>query len=242
MFTHDPANGLYYILRVYKGPITVKNGPTGQYEFKIFYPTDSISTRTISTTIPDTYMYVGEVIEINPPSSSVTGSNIGDPNNFQSWRSAGRKEAISDVELINNGSQTYWYTNGGSHLINVIGLKPNTYHDFMFEGIDATAKCTQIRTTTTNTTGLKTDDNGTLSFTFYNDLQIDWSTIQTEFAENQVRSGSTPSVVTFTLISADGNSAASGKIRIAAWLASPLSTEYHDILGGLGRFDGPIIF
>ena len=234
LFTHDPSGGIYYKLRIFKGKRNVSSGTYGNYEFKIFYPTDSISSRTISTNSPDTYVYVGEVVDINPRNISIGGSNINDPSNYQIWKSQGMNGSISDAQLINNSNQSYWYTNGGKHRISVIGLKPNTIHNFSFDGIEATSKCTQIRTTTDNTTGLKSDANGTLSFDFYNDLQVDWSTILTSFAEDQLRTGSTPANKTFNLSSNDGSSIASGVITVSPWLGYPqISLDYKDISYGI---------
>lgn len=229
LFTHDPAGGIYYKVRVYKGRNRDRT-PYGNYEYKIFYPTDSISSRTVTTNSPDTYVYEGEVVEINPRSISIGGSNINDPSNYQIWQSVGMRTGISDQQLINNANQSYWYTNGNKHRISIIGLKPNTIHEFTFDGVESTDKCTQIRTTTDNTTGLKSDANGTLSFDFYNDLQVDWATILTSFAEDQLRSGSTPGNKAFSVSSSDASSVASGTIFVTPWLGYPqISLDYNEI-------------
>jgi hypothetical protein len=236
LFTHDPADGIYYMVRVYKGRNRDRT-PYGNYEYKIFYPTDSISSRTITTNSPDTYVYVGEVVDINPRNISVGGSNIDDPRNYQVWTSVGIKGYTSDAQLINNSNQSYWYTTGSKHRISIIGLKPNTVHTFTFDGVLSTDKCTQIRTTTDNTSGLKSDANGTLSFDFYNDLQVDWETILTNFAQDQIRSGSTPGNKSFTVASSDGSSIASGVIGISPWLSFPqISIDYNEISRGLQIF------
>jgi len=230
LFTHDPANGIYYKIRIFKGRKNVSAGPFGNYEFKIYYPTDSISSRTISTSSPDTYVYAGEVVDIVPRNITIGGSNINDPSNYQIWLSQGEAPGISDAQLINNGNQSYWYTNGNRHRISVIGLKPNTVHTFMYDGIPSTDKCVQIRTTTDNVTGLKTDENGSLTFDFYNDLQVDWSTIQTSFAEDQLRSGSTPGNKSFEIESFDGSSLATGVITVTPWLAAPTKAVTVDVV------------
>lgn len=223
LFTHYPDSGIYYKVRVFKGRNRDRT-PYGNYEFKIFYPTDSISSRTITSNSPDTYVYVGEIVDIVPPNITIGGSNINDPSNFQIWQSLGMVGEISDSQLINNANQSYWYTNGSKHRIQIIGLKPNTIHTFSYDGVLSTDKCVQIRTTTDNTTGLKSDENGTLTFDFFNDLNVDWSTIVTEFAQDQLRSGSTPGNKTFNLTSYDGSSIAEGVITVSPWLGLPQIT------------------
>ncbi len=214
LFTHDPTGGIYYKVRVYKGPITTNNGVYGKYSFKIFYPTDSVSNRTTVISVnPDQYTYIGEVISITPNRIGIGGSNISDPNNQQIWTSI-----FGSQQLQNNLNSTYWWTSGYIHVINVVGLKPNTYHNFTFDGVDATSKCVQLRTTTTNTTGLLSDENGTIQFEFYNDYFIDWTTVTTEFADQRVRSGLTPGDKSLTISSADFSSYAYGVLNVAPWL------------------------
>ena len=219
LFTHDPTGGIYYKVRVYKGPITVNNGVYGKYSFKIFYPTDSVSNRTTVISVnPDQYTYIGEVISITPNRIRIGGSTISDPNNQQIWTSQSMNQSVGSQQLQNNLNPTYWWTSGYIHVINVVGLKPNTYHNFTFDGVDATSKCVQLRTTTTNTTGLLSDENGTIQFEFYNDYFVDWSAVTTTFSDQQLRSGLTPGDKSLTISSADFSSYADGVLNVAPWL------------------------
>jgi len=219
LFTHDSTGGIYYKVRVYKGPITVNNGVYGKYSFKIFYPTDSVSNRTTVISVnPDQYTYIGEVISITPNRIRIGGSTISDPNNQQIWTSQSMNQSVGSQQLQNNLNPTYWWTSGYIHVINVVGLKPNTYHNFTFDGVDATSKCVQLRTTTTNTTGLLSDENGTIQFEFYNDYFVDWSAVTTTFSDQQLRSGLTPGDKSLTISSADFSSYADGVLNVAPWL------------------------
>lgn len=238
LFTHDPAGGLYYKIRVFKGRTNVSAAASaqigyGKYEFKIFYPTDSVSSRTVVTNSPDGYTYVGEVVDIAPRNISIGGSNINDPNNYQTWISTGQSQSNPMGALVNNLNNNYWYTNGYRHRISVIGLKPNTFHTFSFDGKDATEKCAQIRSTTDNTSGLKSDANGTLTFDFYNDGFVDWTALNTFFAEDQFRTGSTPGNKVFTLQNADSSSTTQGTITVAPWLGIP---DIQIDVGEISRF------
>jgi hypothetical protein len=53
------------------------------------------------------------------------------------------------------------------------GLKPNTIHQFFYEGIDNTSLCLSDMPTEKNTTVLKTDATGTINFRFA--LSVDQS-------------------------------------------------------------------
>lgn len=46
------------------------------------------------------------------------------------------------------------------------GLKPNTTHKFYYEGVDSTALCKSYMPTEINSTVLKTDSSGGISFSF----------------------------------------------------------------------------
>lgn len=227
LFNHDPANGIYYRVRVYKGNLYgVKFGERGKYEYKIFYPADYEVEKSHDAKNPDQYKYFGEVVDIMPKDVTIGGSNIRDPNNQQIWISQGMQATTTNPQLQNNLNTNYWWTNGCVHRITVIGLKPNTYHDFYFDGLLATNKCEQIRTSTTNTSGLLSDEDGAITLNFYNDMFVNWSEVITEFAENQIRTGSTPSTKSFAVRSSDSSSSAVGVIGIAPWLDSP-KTSYE---------------
>ena len=221
IFSHDPTNGIYYRILVYKGNITTKNGERGKYEYKIFYPADYTIPRTNITRNPDQYTYTGEIVELSPRNITIGGSNINDPNNQQVFYSQEMESSISNSQLQNNLNSNYWWTNGYVHRVSIIGLKPNTYHDVYFDGTLCTNKCEQLRTTTANVTGLLTDEDGMITFNFYNDMFVDWSLVDTTFAQDQIRTGSSPSDKTLSIRSEDLSSEAAGVITIAPWLRQP---------------------
>jgi hypothetical protein len=82
----------------------------------------------------------------------------------------------------------------------------------MFDGTDRTAKCSQNRTSTTNTTGLLSDANGSLNFDFYYDAGINEATSDLE-QQNKLASAVAGTKV-FTVQSYDGNSRATGSIGL----------------------------
>ena len=58
-------------------------------------------------------------------------------------------------------------------VISITGLKPKTFHQFIFDNVDKTDKCVQKVTSGTNSgSGLLSDEYGTLTFDFYYDAGI----------------------------------------------------------------------
>jgi hypothetical protein len=165
------------------------------------------------------------MISITPKNITINGSNISDPNNQQIWTSQSMNQSIGSLQLQNNLNATYWWSSGYRHVIDVIGLKPNTYHNFTFDGLNATSKCVQLKTSTTNTSGLLSDENGTIQFEFYNDYFIDWSTVTTTFSEQQLKSGLTPGDKSLRISSADLSSYADGVLSVAPWIGPAVTTE-----------------
>ena len=105
--------------------------------------------------------------------------------------------------------------------ISITGLKPNTYHKFMFDGEDQTSKCAQSRTSTTNTSGLLTDTNGTLNFDFYFDAGINEATSDLE-QQNKLAAAKAGTKV-FVVQSYDGNSRTTGSIGMKYYTSIPLN-------------------
>jgi hypothetical protein len=109
----------------------------------------------------------------------------------------------------------------------VTGLKPNTYHQFLFNTEDQTAKCSQVRTSTTNTNGLLSDTNGVVTFDFYYDAGITEASSDLQ-QQNRLAAG-VAGIKTFVLQSYDGNSRASGSINMKyyapIWLTTDTSTS-----------------
>ena len=106
--------------------------------------------------------------------------------------------------------------------ISAVGLKPNTYHKFMFDGSDNTSKCVQNRSSTINTSGLLSDANGTLNFDFYYDAGLDEAALTDLEQQNKLIS-SIVGTKTFYIESNDGNSTASGSIGLKYYTNIPSS-------------------
>jgi hypothetical protein len=193
LWTHNPNDGIYYKIRVYKGQNHGASGKSGTYGYKLYYPSDSVATETRSVPNVADFDYTGIVNNVTPPEFIISLSTL----HIDIGYGVGELAYIADAQKF---------------AINVTGLKPNTYHRFMFGDEDRTAKCSQSRSSTTNTSGLLTDDNGTLSFDFYYDAGIDEATSDLE-QQNRLASA-TAGVKVFSIETYDNNSKATGSISL----------------------------
>lgn len=196
LWSHDPTNGQYYKLRVYKGQNHGASGYSGTYTYKMFYPTDSVTTQTITTTNPTQFEFRGIVNSVNPAEFSLSSTY----SYIDVW---GAQTGIPLSSFIAD-SQKF--------IISVTGLKPNTYHKFMFNSEDQTAKCSQVVTNTPNTSGLLSDANGVITFDFYFDAGINEATSDVQ-QQNRL-AAALAGVKTFVVQSYDGTSRASGTINM----------------------------
>jgi hypothetical protein len=192
-------------LRVYKGENHGAQGRGGTYGYKLFYPTDAVTTQTTTTTNPSRFTFNGTVSSITPPEFTLlmTSRDIA---------RGGTRTFIADSQLFQ---------------IAVTGLKPNTYHQFIFNTEDQTAKCSQVRTSTTNTNGLLSDANGVVTFDFYYDAGI--TEASSDLQQQNRLAAAVAGTKTFVLQSYDGNSRASGSLNLkyytSIWSTTDTSTS-----------------
>ena len=202
-WTHDPIAGQYVKIRIYKGrehngrPFGIgAGGKQGTYGYLMQYPTDTVVTNVIRVPNPNTFEYNGVTHNINPNSFTITNSINFD---WQDQQTAFGSNYIADSQKF---------------IISVSGLKPNTNHTFTFDGEDKTSKCSQVRTSTTNTTGLRSDENGVLTFDFYYDAGLDETAITDITVRNRIISN-IAGQKRFVIENTGGNSRAAGAITLA---------------------------
>lgn len=197
-WVHNPNNGIYYRVRVYKGKKSggrLQSSKGGTYGFKLYYPTDVVTTTKRDSPNVVTYDYIGIIKNINPPDFTITSTVPG--TGYNGW-TADNTGYISDAQKFE---------------ISIVGLKPNTLHRFVFDSNDNTTNCSQTRNNTTNTTGLLSDLNGTLNFDFYFDAGISEVALTDVEQLNRLATAIAGTKV-FTIESNDGNSSASGSIGL----------------------------
>jgi hypothetical protein len=213
-WTHNPSDGVYYKIRVYKGKkhggLFGGQGRAGTFGFKLYYPSDVVTTQTRIVSNPANFEYGGIVHQISPADFTIMLSN--QYAYLEYYAPVEISEYISDAQKFN---------------ISITGLKPNTYHKFMFDNEDKTVKCSQTRTSTTNTSGLLTDANGVLNFDFYYDAGIDEAT--SDLQQRNKLGAATAGTKIFSVESYDGNSRASSSIGLKYYTNIPF--DYNNVSG-----------
>jgi hypothetical protein len=201
LWTHNPNDGIYYKIRIYKGKKSggfLQSSKSGTFGYKLYYPSDVVTRQTRIVPNPANFEYSGVVHSVSPSEFMITLST----DYYRGGIEIG--QFISDAQRFT---------------IAVTGLKPNTYHKFVFDGEDQTAKCAQSRTSTTNTSGLLTDASGTLNFEFYYDAGIDEATSDLE-QQNKLAAAKA-GIKVFTIQSYDGNSKTTGSIGLKYYTSLP---------------------
>lgn len=214
-WTHDPSAGQWVKIRIYKGQkhggLFGGQGRQGTYGYLLKYPTDTVTTETRTVSNPNTFEYTGVVHSITPDTFTVTNSI----NPFS-------------YDFYGTGSGDIFYlADSQKFTISLSGLKPNTNHTFTFDGEDKTSKCSQVRTSTTNTTGLRSDENGIMSFDFYYDAGLDEAGTDAE-AVNRVISR-IAGQKRFSVQNTDGTSRGAGVITLAYYSNIPTTIDYLNI-------------
>ena len=201
LWTHNPNDGIYYKIRIYKGKKSggfLQSSKSGTFGYKLYYPSDVVTRQTRIVPNPANFEYSGVVHSVSPSEFMITLST----DYYRGGIEIG--QFISDAQRFT---------------IAVTGLKPNTYHKFVFDGEDQTAKCAQSRTSTTNTSGLLSDASGTLNFEFYYDAGIDEATSDLE-QQNKLAAAKA-GIKVFTIQSYDGNSKTTGSIGLKYYTSLP---------------------
>jgi hypothetical protein len=217
-WTHNPNDGVYYKIRVYKGKnrgggflgLSGRKGGAGTFGFKLYYPSDVVTTQTKIVSNPANFEYNGIVHQISPAEFTIMLSN--QYAYLEYYAPVEISEYISDAQKF---------------AISITGLKPNTFHKFMFDNEDKTTKCSQTRTSTTNTSGLLSDANGIMNFDFYYDAGIDEAT--SDLQQRNKLGAATAGTKIFSVESYDGNSKASSSIGLKYYTNIPF--DYNNVSG-----------
>lgn len=206
LWNHNPANGQYYTIRVFKGAhsggLFGGNSPKGFYVFRLYYPSDKVTVSTRTIPPRGKFEYQGSVYQVSPQTFTFTqstqsidlgylyGGSIDVPNGY-----------LADAQRFD---------------ITVTGLRPDTLHSFYFDEQDVTGKCTQVRNTPTTGTvpnGLVSDANGVLTLSFYYDAGIN-EAAESDFTKQNQLAAQLAGIKTFSLTNIDGSSFASGSIEL----------------------------
>lgn len=188
-WTHNPDNGLYYKIVVSKFGSTADPDAhlyRGRWAFALYYPTDADGEDDCEPSRPEHVTYNGQFVKITP--------------------NAFKNEAVNPRDRDRVAGK--YFTPAQTFKMRVVGLKPNTNHQFIFENEDVTAQCVQdgevIGTLTSSA-------KGQIEFKFFYDPNKAGQT--SDFARLNTMAASTAGSKTIHIVSADGSSGAEGTIK-----------------------------
>ena len=202
-FNHNPANGVYYVVRIGKHSWAAYGGSvTHRFQYTLCYPTDSGEVITPPAVLPTSFTYTGTVTDVTPPNFTISStlnvsSQYGTDNIYQ--LAAGGTPFISDSQVFR---------------ISCSGLKPNTIHSFVFDSVNSNSKCKIVYGRVGD--NLVSTASGVLIFDFYYDAGIAY--VYSDFASINKAVASIVGNKTFTVKNSDGSSIASGSILLQKYI------------------------
>ena len=220
-WTHNPDNGIYYKVRVYKGENHGGQGKGGTYGFKLFYPSDVV----VSTAVPvngfantvqtNVSNYLGTIAFY----SAAAGSGdyyiqaAGEGNFYAEAQTAELDFYNTSPAIPNVGPETSAVNLEQAFAITCTGLRPSTTHTFFFDGEDRNSRCRQEGGTLGS--GLQTDDNGEIRFVFYYQATVETVNTTTQgAAANEMRA----STKTINIRDTVGTSSVSSVITVTNYI------------------------
>ena len=253
LWRHEPQNGIYYTIRVYKGKNSggfAGGKANGFYQARLIYPADVITTYSATTRsaspdlqqlLADAGYYIdmpfngGYTIDMRDYGLTDTFTNSGTAAVTPSLFTLQAQSESVDDKVVNR-----WIADAQKFTITVSGLQPYTRHYFYFEGVDKTARCQQIIPADDianfnpgfePTAGeLYSSVSGKLTFEFFYDAGITEAT--TDFELQNQRAANVAGKKAFVVRTDGGGSSASGAIDIAYYGTATASQSGSPVNGG----------
>lgn len=209
LFTHDPSNGIYYRVRVYKGKNHGGQGKSGTFEYKMYYPADStVNNTTPVTGFTNTTKYAigydGFISLYDSTSLSLL---------YNSYFTQG----ITDYTSTSPTSTSYVAAEQQLEL-RAYGLKASTIHAVTLDGVDISSRIKQDGRLLGE--GIITDASGEVSFKLYYGSSITPTTDIERAAADVLQQGGVKSI---RIYSTDGSSSAINTIQIPVYAAEEAS-------------------
>lgn len=230
-FTHNPNNGQYYRLRVYKGNAHSTN-PVLRGNVQIYYKypidVDEVSSaESQSGTIFYNMFYDGV---------SVGGTNIR-PTSTGNYPLGYTPQEVTLSNPNQDPKSTNYIITDQAIPIALAGLRPNTIHFVTIDGVDVTSRAKQFGNLLG--AGLKSDSGGNLSLTLYLDTgTADTSALQ-KAALASFKTAGTKSLI---VSSSDGMSKVSSFLQIPGYVKNTQDDPNvgYGTLIGTGTYKGNI--
>lgn len=205
-WTHNPDNGRYYKIVVYKGKNHGTSGLGGTYGFKFFYPADVLSSTSErisgynSVGLTPIGRYTGAV------NLDVVGSIGGFGPRFVAQQTSAYDNGPNTPNIL---PDTNAVNNEQAFLVEITGLRANTTHSFFVDGTDKSSDCKPSGGILGGS--LTSDGSGVLDFIYYYYPTVEVTNIVTRGAATTEKRASTKAIrVTDT----SGQSTANSTIEV----------------------------
>lgn len=208
-FTHQPSNGQYYRVRVYKGEKHggfLQSSKSGTYGFLLRFPIDvTVNTTTVNGTSPTAnYLltYRGAIL--------LNGNSIYQRLVYTDTYTYG----VTALPLVTNqvlGSGSYIAAEQTMG-VKVTGLRPGTSHKIYIDNVDVTFRAKQ--TGRTIGSGLISDDSGIIDLVIYVGANVNATTEIEKAAAAVLQTAGTKSLA---IKSIDGQSLSSTTIPVPGY-------------------------
>lgn len=213
LWTHNPASGTFYKIRVYKGGNHGGQGAKGTFEYKMFYPVDStVNSTTLVTGFSPTTNYS---IVYNGLLRIATGLPV-------IWSGIGPIGiTVADLSRITTvvPNTTAYSTAETSINLEITGLKPNTAHVVYLDGVDITSRVKQ--TTKLLGGGVTSDQNGVIDLALFYGSGITATTDVEKAATAVLQSAGTKTIL---VKSSDGTSQATNTLQVPGYVKTDNNT------------------
>ena len=214
-WSHDPDNGVYYKVRVYKGRNHGSQGRKGTFGYKLFYPADVLVNQSSNTFVNGSWYttpnYYGSIASGLPVSMPVS---ISIPTDLGSYLTDLASTWTPPIDLAQKFD------------LNVTGLKPSTEHVVFLGDTDFTSSVKQSGQLLGET--IKTDENGNIDLSVFYGPQIEPnSSLAISAANVEMISG----VKSLTIKSADDTSSVTTVITPPEYVKANTS-DSEPISGG----------
>lgn len=181
---------------------------------------------------PDTFIYNGVFVTINPSSFTPQPFNFVGPI-FDASFISGFHGSVTARSMYDERQPEPAYTYNSTSQVfrfKAVGLKPNTKHNFFYENVNNSVRCAQVGKTLYPLQDMVSDQNGVLEFDFFYDALFEdptiadipnAATITSDFFAFSRALSSVSGIKAVKIVDAANTSLAEGTIEIREYIARP---------------------
>lgn len=242
-WTHDPALGRYYKIRIYKGKKHggfLQSSRSGTFVYKLYYPTDSVVNRSTNVPLTTNYNsnYEGQVS--STPTQDIMTTTGYTPNNYDSEYTVALETVEADNIAPAASAPLYptllapsgYIASEQSVVLEAYGLKPNTIHTVEIDGVTLSGTTANKVKQEGKLLGdsLMSDGSGVLRFTVFFGSGVDATTSAQMVAGMASMSAGRKSI---NIINTDGSSFATCIVDIPTYVIEEQTATTDTATSGL---------